>query len=132
VGFPWCQRYASYAFLHPELCKIVAIAEPRPRTRNLFVESHNLPESSVFDSWKALHEASGKSRAESGKPIADAVLVTVQDKMHMEVVLAFAEQGYNILCEKPMATTPEECIRMAGAVKKGGKVFGMGHGKFNH
>ncbi len=49
--------------------------------------------------------------------------------MHAPVVHALAEQGYHILCEKPMATSPEECIRMADAVKKSGKIFGIGHGK---
>jgi predicted dehydrogenase len=57
------------------------------------------------------------------------VLVTVQDKMHVEVVTAFAEQGYHMLCEKPMATDPVECIKMADAVKKSGKIFAMGHGE---
>ena len=48
--------------------------------------------------------------------------------MHMAVVLAFAEQGYHILCEKPMATTLDDCIKMEEAVKKAGIIFGMGHG----
>ena len=46
----------------------------------------------------------------------------------MEVTLAFAEQGYHILCEKPMATSIEDCIKMEAAVKKANIIFGMGHG----
>jgi len=49
--------------------------------------------------------------------------------MHLEVVLAFAEQGYHILCEKPMATSLEDCIKMENAIKKAGTIFGMGHGR---
>lgn len=46
----------------------------------------------------------------------------------MEVTLAFAEQGYHILCEKPMATSIDDCIKMEAAVKKANIIFGMGHG----
>ena len=46
----------------------------------------------------------------------------------MEVTLAFAEQGYHILCEKSMATSIEDCIKMEAAVKKANIIFGMGHG----
>ena len=49
--------------------------------------------------------------------------------MHMQVVLAFAEQGYHILCEKPMATSIDDCIKIEEAVKKAGIIFGMGHGE---
>jgi len=55
------------------------------------------------------------------------VIVSVLDHMHMEVVLAFAEQGYHILCEKPMATNLEDCLKIEEAVKKAGIIFGMGH-----
>lgn len=49
--------------------------------------------------------------------------------MHCEVVCAFAELGYDILCEKPMGTSVEECVNMAAAVKKAQVIFGVGHGK---
>lgn len=66
-----------------------------------------------------------------GKRLADAIVIAVQDSMHAEVVLAFAEQGYHMLCEKPMATTAEDCVRMAAAVKKAGIIFGVGHGNIH-
>lgn len=50
--------------------------------------------------------------------------------MHIEVVLAFAAQGYHILCEKPMATSLEDCLKIEAAVKKSGIIFGMGHGRY--
>lgn len=57
------------------------------------------------------------------------MIVAVQDQMHLEVVLAFAAQGYHILCEKPMSTSLADCIKMETAVKKAGVIFGMGHGQ---
>ena len=82
----------------------------------------------IFNTWQELHAASAETIKQIGKRLADAVIVSVLDHMHMEVVLAFAEQGYHILCEKPMATNLEDCLKIEEAVKKAGIIFGMGHG----
>lgn len=91
-------------------------------------DSHSVDQTLVFNSWQELHAASAETIKTIGKRLADAVIVAVQDQMHLEVAIAFAEQGYNILCEKPMATSIEDCIKMETAIKKAGVIFGMGHG----
>ncbi|KAG6832937.1 hypothetical protein H0H92_004821 [Tricholoma furcatifolium] len=123
------KNYSRYAQLRPDACKIVAIAEPRPNTQAAFAKEYAIDSTLVFHDWKDLLAASAETLATVGTRLADAVVVAVQDKLHLEVTLAFAEQGYHILCEKPMATSPEECIRMTDAVAKAGCIFGMGHGK---
>jgi predicted dehydrogenase len=80
----------------------------------------------VFKSWDDMVAASKAS----GMKLCDAVVVAVQDKLHKDVVLAFAELGYDILCEKPMATSVEDCFDIHDAVINAGIIFGMGHGKF--
>ena len=112
----------------PSKCKVVAIAEPRRLTQKIFAEAHSVDSTLVFDSLKDLLKASADTLQAIGTRLADAVVIAVQDQMHMEVTLAFAAQGYHILCEKPMATTLEDCLRMEAAVKKAGIIFGMGHG----
>ncbi|EJD00921.1 NAD-binding protein [Fomitiporia mediterranea MF3/22] len=119
--------YAEYALKAPDKCKVVAIAEPRPKTRTAMIAEHAVDPSLVFNTWEELHAASAESLKTCGKRLADAIVVAVQDRMHCSVVLAFATQGYDLLCEKPMATTIEDCVRMADAVKKVGIIFGMGH-----
>ncbi|KAI0921359.1 hypothetical protein AcW1_004644 [Taiwanofungus camphoratus] len=121
------KAYTTYALQEPTKCKVVAIAEPRPKTRKNFVEAHSVDQTLVFHSWQELHSASAETIKTVGKRLADAVIIAVQDHMHLEVALAFAEQGYHILCEKPMATTMEDCIKMEAAVKKANIIFGMGH-----
>ncbi|KIP12647.1 hypothetical protein PHLGIDRAFT_61187 [Phlebiopsis gigantea 11061_1 CR5-6] len=120
-------NYAVYALQEPTKCKVVAIAEPRPKTRQNFAQAHSVDGTLIFNSWQELHQASAETIKTVGTRLADAVLVCVQDQMHLEVVLAFAEQGYHILCEKPMSTKLEDCLRMEAAVKKAGIIFGMGH-----
>lgn len=126
------KAYAAYALKYPESCKVVAMAEPRPKTRKHFSDIHKVDQTLVFETWHELHAASAETIKTVGKRLADAVVIAVMDQMHLEVALAFADQGYNILCEKPMATTVEDCIMMEEAVKKAGVIFGMGHGKQLH
>lgn len=89
---------------------------------------HNVDQTLVFNTWQELHAASADTISTIGKPLADAVLVAVQDHLHAEVVDAFASQGYHILCEKPMATSLQDCIKIETVIKKTGTIFGMGHG----
>ncbi|KAJ7179848.1 hypothetical protein C8R43DRAFT_1055757 [Mycena crocata] len=121
------KAYAAYALQSPDFCKVVAIAEPRPKTQRRFADAHKVDQTLVFDSWQALHAASEETINTIGKRLADAVVIAVQDHMHKEVVLAFAAQGYNILCEKPMATSLEDIIEIEEAVNRAGTIFGMGH-----
>ena len=109
-------------------CKIVTIAEPRPKTRQLFAQTHNIDDALVFSDWKDLLNASAETIETLGRRLADGVIVAVQDHMHRDVVLAFAAQGYHILCEKPMATSLSDCLEIEAAVREAGVIFGMGHG----
>jgi predicted dehydrogenase len=126
------QKYAEYALDHPKKCKVVTIAEPRPNTRDIFACNHKLDRTLVFNDWQELLKASADTIQTIGKRLADAVIVAVQDHMHCEVVSAFAAQGYHILCEKPMATNLEDCLKMEKAVKNAGIIYGVGHGKLYH
>ncbi|KAH8988608.1 hypothetical protein EDB92DRAFT_2010786 [Lactarius akahatsu] len=113
--------YARYTLREPAKCRIVAIAEPRSKTRALFASQYGV------DSSLSFHKASAETIQTVGKRLADAVLIAVQDHMHAELVGAFAAQGYDILCEKPMATSIEHCLQIEAAVKKADIIFGMGH-----
>ncbi|KAH9049014.1 hypothetical protein EDB84DRAFT_1261525 [Lactarius hengduanensis] len=119
--------YARYTLREPAKCRIVAIAEPRSKTRALFASQYGVDSSLAFETWEQFHKASAETIQTVGKRLADAVLVAVQDHMHAELVVAFAAQGYDILCEKPMATSIEHCLQIEAAVKKADIIFGMGH-----
>ncbi|CAE6446421.1 unnamed protein product [Rhizoctonia solani] len=125
------KKYGTYALNNPEHCTVSAIAEPRPETRECMAQSHQLNPDRVFNDWKDLLAAADAHDAHRKGPedrrYVDGVIVTVQDHMHAEVVIPFAQRGYHILCEKPMATTPEACIRMADEVEKSGVIFGIAH-----
>ena len=48
----------------------------------------------------------------------DAVYIILPNSMHAEFTIRAIEAGKHVLCEKPMATSVEECKKMIGAAKK--------------
>ena len=51
----------------------------------------------------------------------DVVVVTTMDAAHDRYVVRAMELGCDVVCEKPMTTTPEKCQRIVDAVRKTGR-----------
>lgn len=107
--------YAAYATTTGR-AQVVAVAEPDPARATAARERHRGAE--VFDDWRTLAEQA---------PEADAVLITTQDAEHVEPAVRFAELGYHILLEKPMATSEEDARRISDAVAKAGVMLAVCH-----
>ena len=110
--------YARLAEQLPERARVVAVAEPRDLYRQRLAAQHGIQASQVFSDWRDL--------AASPK-LADAVLVCTQDAMHVEPAVAFAEAGYHVLLEKPMAPEEAGCRRIVDAIEKAGVLFAVAH-----
>ena len=48
-------------------------------------------------------------------PEVEAVLVASPDETHADLVLACLRKMKPVLCEKPLASTPEDCLRLVAA-----------------
>src|SRR5438034_1597456 len=57
----------------------------------------------------------------------DAVVVSVPNHLHAEVGVAALAAGKDVLLEKPMATTLEDCDRLLAAARAGGRILTVGH-----
>lgn len=57
----------------------------------------------------------------------DAVLVLTPDHLHLPVALAALEAGIAVFCEKPMATTIEDCDQMLRSAQRTGTRLYVGH-----
>ena len=110
--------YSNYVKRNPERARVVAVAEPRDYYRNLVGDLHGIPPERRFRSWE---------EAASLPKFADAVLVCTLDALHEAPTLAFAEKGYHILLEKPIAPTPDACRRIVKKVKETGVLFAVCH-----
>lgn len=114
-------RGAQYARMNALLehpARIVAGADPNPVRRDHLRDEHGVPGDALFESWRELAE----------RPrLADAVLICTQDADHLEPTLAFARLGYDILLEKPMAITEEECEAIEAASREYGVSISVCH-----
>ncbi|KAI1077152.1 NAD(P)-binding protein [Whalleya microplaca] len=93
------------------------------------------PEGSNFIDWRDFitWEIARREREKAGEDNVpegvDAAFVCVRDEMHHDVVVALAPLGLHIMCEKPLATTLDDCVDMyrAMAPHQKDKVFSVGH-----
>jgi len=73
-------------------------------------------------SWQALLEAELK-RAPAER--VDAVVIVTPTDSHFPIARAFAEAGFNVVCDKPLVHTGEQARALVTTVKAKGGVFGV-------
>ncbi len=110
--------YAKYASLHPTLARVVGVAEPRAFFRERMAQTHQIAPEHVAVDWRPLAEL---------PRFADAVVIATPDAFHMEPALAFAQKGYDILLEKPLAPDPQSCQCIVDAALANRIIFAVGH-----
>ena len=59
----------------------------------------------------------------------EAVIIATADAFHVDASIRALEAGKHVLCEKPMATSVEDAIRLRDAAARAGKVVHVGHMK---
>ena len=106
-------RGNSYTKIGKELEKfeLIAIAEPIKVRREYLAKLHGIPEEMCFESWEPLL-ALGK--------IADAAIIATMDRDHYAPAMQAIEVGYDILLEKPVSPTYEECLAIEKAANEKG------------
>ena len=110
--------YAEYAIDYPDSARVVGVAEPRTFHRQQMAERHAISPENVVEDWRLLLER---------PKFADAIVIALQDALHAEATIAFAQKGYDILLEKPMAPDPESCQRIIEAVMANKNIFAVCH-----
>lgn len=106
--------YVSLALTHwRDRFDIVAAADPiRERAERLRSFAHAPASFRVFESDTALL---------AEERLADIMIIGTQDNHHVQPCLAAMQKGYDILLEKPIATTPEEVLFLSDAARQLGR-----------
>jgi phthalate 4,5-cis-dihydrodiol dehydrogenase len=94
---------------------LVAACDVRADMRSRFSETHNLPAYETVE--------------ELARSDLDVVWVATPNQFHADHVVAAAEAGRHVVCEKPMALTLEDCDRMIAAASANDVKFMLGHSK---
>lgn len=100
------------------LGKVVAVAEPREAYREGLARTHDIPRSKVFSDWREFV---------SRPAMADAAVIATMDQEHVGPAVACMDLGYDVLLEKPMATTLGDCRAIEAAQRRTGRIVAVCH-----
>ena len=103
--------YAKLMRKTPEKFKVVGVSDPIKTRRDNMQNLFDIPEENCFMTWEEIL---------SRPKMADFAVIATMDNMHYEPAMRAIELGYHLLLEKPVAQTPEECIRIAQAAEEKG------------
>lgn len=121
---------------------LAAVVEPNDVKRRLlgrkYIWGKGAPsEGQEFKDWPQFvaWELQRRKKESSGESVpegVDGVLVCVQDQMHKEVVLGLAPLELHIMCEKPLATSLDDCVAIYRSLLSGPdatqtRIFSIGH-----
>ena len=115
--------FAGLIAQFPHLGKVVAVAEPRKDYRQGFARAHGIPASRQFTDWR---EFIAKPR------LCDAVVISTMDREHVEPAIACLKKGYDLLLEKPMATSLADCQAIEAAQRASGRIVAVCHSMRYH
>ena len=103
--------YAPFALSNPDELQIVGVAEPHAARREEFRKKYNIDQSNCLHTWEDVF---------AREKWADAVMICTPDDLHHKPAMAAIAQGYDILLEKPISPSEEECLEIAQAAEDAG------------
>jgi predicted dehydrogenase len=111
-------NYADYARKSPGEMKIVAVADPNVYRLQRMARLHKISPANCFESWEQVFMAD---------KFADAVIIATPDYLHSGPCLQALEKGYDVLLEKPIAPTEEECRQILAKAREVKRIVGVCH-----
>lgn len=95
-------------------CKIVALCDIYPEKAKAGAKRFSL-DADIYDDHKKMLE----------RDDIDLVSVCTPPYTHAEISINFLNAGAHVICEKPMASSLEECDAMNSAAEKSGKILSI-------
>jgi len=107
------------AFAKSEKAKLVALVSGRPEKAKQLAARYGVNEKNIYnyDNFDTL----------ANNPEIDVVYIILPNSMHPEYTIRALKAGKHVLCEKPMANTPEDCEKMIAAGKAANRKLAIGY-----
>ena len=99
--------------------KLAAVVSGDPAKAHRVAAEHGLPERSIY-SYQSFDQI-------RDNPDVDIVYVCLPNSMHAEFVIRAARAGKHVMCEKPMAMSAAECVKMIAACKTANRKLMIGY-----
>lgn len=126
------------ATVDSDLGVIAAVVEPiefkRKYLGSRYIWNKSQPEpEQEFSSWYDFIKYEQQRRKDEASGVSvplgvDGVFICVRDELHTQVVTAFAPLELHIMCEKPLATTLADCLRIQHKLSSHQqRIFAIGH-----
>lgn len=112
------RTYAGYAGRYPESLTIVGVSDIQEQRRLDMAQRFHIPAEHQFGDWSEVFKH---------PKFADAVIISTPDDLHYRPCMKALEMGYDVLLEKPIAQTAEECRHIAAQAEKYGRIVGVCH-----
>lgn len=109
--------YARFALANPAKMRVVGVVEPCSQVRTAFAEAHSIERSCCFADFADFSDLN--------TPIADAIIICSPDNSHFEQTIRALDMGYNVLLEKPIAQTWEQCTAIARKARERALIVGV-------
>ncbi|MHC2990772.1 glucose-fructose oxidoreductase [Pontibacter sp. HJ8] len=98
------------ALQETEHCYLAGIVTGTPSKAETLKKKYNLPDKNIY-TYETMEQV-------ANNPDIDVLYIVLPNGLHAEYTIKAANAGKNVICEKPMATSVEDCQRMIDACKK--------------
>ncbi len=107
------------ALLETEHCYLAGIVTGTKEKETEWAEKYNIKKENIYnyDNFDSIAD----------NDEIDIVYVVLPNSMHAEYSIRAAKAGKHVICEKPMATSVEDCKKMIAACEDAGKKLSIGY-----
>ncbi|WP_299557357.1 Gfo/Idh/MocA family oxidoreductase [Seonamhaeicola sp.] len=110
--------YSDYRLHFPDQMDIVGVAEPVKERNSRYAKRHDISDENRFETWEQVFER---------PKFADAVIIATPDQLHYAPCMKALEMGYDVLLEKPIAPTLQECLDIQKLANEKGRIVAVCH-----
>lgn len=115
----YSEQQLAPALMETKLCTLKGIVTGSPEKAKKWKEKYSLSDQNIY-TYETFDSIKDNSEI-------DIVYVVLPNSMHAEFTIRAARAGKHVICEKPMAITPQECEQMIAACESAGRLLSIGY-----